>query len=318
MGRQRETDTHTETERRATKLLKSVRSLSFGSSKRRSKFSMRVSSTSSSSSSATRAVGKACSTNNRTSSSRATAHSSKRCSPGLKQQRDRKTAERKAESTKLNRRDLFLASTLGVVTLDYALDADRSEAIQGLTAGRVPGLSAVDSEGFRRYTRPEGKSGGHGIGWSEIPQYSFRVPDGWKEEAVSIADLGGTEIDVRFVNQEEGQLAVVVAPVLRFMNVGFNADVRIEDIGPPEKILNGFAPEILGGPVDEDDIVNQETMSKGPLTYYIWETKSHDLLTATAFKNRVFIIALRASGRQWRTAKNELHVIQKSFAVETA
>ena len=91
---------------------------------------MRVSSTSSSSSSATRAVGKACSTNNRTSSSRATAHSSKRCSPGLKQQRDRKTAERKAESTKLNRRDLFLASTLGVVTLDYALDADRSEAIQ--------------------------------------------------------------------------------------------------------------------------------------------------------------------------------------------
>ena len=176
----------------------------------------------------------------------------------------------------------------------------------------------MDSEGFRRYTRPEGKSGGHGIGWSEIPQYSFRVPDGWKEEAVSIADLGGTEIDVRFVNQEEGQLAVVVAPVLRFMNVGFNADVRIEDIGPPEKILNGFAPEILGGPVDEDDIVNQETMSKGPLTYYIWETKSHDLLTATAFKNRVFIIALRASGRQWRTAKNELHVIQKSFAVETA
>ena len=70
--------------------------------------------------------------------------------------------------------------------------------------------------------------------------------------------------------------------------------------------------------MDEDDIVNQETMSKGPLTYYIWETKSHDLLTATAFKNRVFIIALRASGRQWRTAKNELHVIQKSFAVETA
>lgn len=272
---------------------------------------MRVSTTSSS---ATRVVAKSQGlTNNRTSP----AHSSKRSSQGPSQ---RKAAEERKvqQSAKINRRDLFLASTLGAVTLDYALDAGRSEAIQGLTAGRVPGLSAIDSEGFRRYTRPEGKSGGHGIGWSEIPQYSFRVPDGWKEEAVSIADLGGTEIDVRFVNQEEGQLAVVVAPVLRFMNVGFNADVRIEDIGSPEKVLNGFAPEILGGPVDEDDIVNQETYSKGPLQYYIWETKGHDLLTATAFKNRVFIIALRANGRQWRNAKNELHVMQKSFAVETA
>ena len=101
--------------------------------------------------------------------------------------------------------------------------------------------------------------------------------------------------------QDEGQLAVVVAPVLRFMNVGYNADVRIEDIGPPEKVLNGFAPEILGGPVEDDDLLKEETMTKNlggePLTYYIWETKSHDLLSATAFKNRVFIIALRASGR---------------------
>lgn len=32
-----------------------------------------------------------------------------------------------------------------------------------------------DAEGFYTYTRPEGKSGGHGVGWSEIPQYSFKV-----------------------------------------------------------------------------------------------------------------------------------------------
>merc|ERR1711937_46781 len=218
----------------------------------------------------------------------------------------------------MTRRDLFLASAGGMLALDYAVTTERSEAIQGLTAGRVPGLSAVDSEGFRRYTRPEGKSGGHGIGWSEIPQYSFRVPDGWKEEAVSIADLGGTEIDVRFVNQEEGQLAVVVAPVLRFMNVGFNADVRIEDIGPPEKILNGFAPEILGGPVEDDDELVQTTFTKQPLTYYVWETKKHELITATAFKNRVFIMAVKASGRQWRAAKESLHTMQKSFSVDTS
>ena len=44
------------------------------------------------------------------------------------------------------------------------------------------------------YTRPEGKSGGHGVGWSEIPRYTFKVPPGWQESPVSIADLGGTEV----------------------------------------------------------------------------------------------------------------------------
>mmetsp|Transcript_10915 Transcript_10915/g.27540 ORF Transcript_10915/g.27540 Transcript_10915/m.27540 type:complete len:158 (-) Transcript_10915:67-540(-) len=151
----------------------------------------------------------------------------------------------------------------------------------------------------------------------QIPPYTFKVPDGWVEKPVSIADLGGTEIDVRLDNDEEGKLAIVVAPVLRFLSVGFNADVRIEDIGPPSLLLNGFAPEILGGPVDEDDVVT-DTMKKNGLTYYMWETKSHDLMSATAFKNRVFIIALRANPRQWRYSKDTLRDIQKSFAVKDA
>lgn len=33
---------------------------------------------------------------------------------------------------------------------------------------------------------------------------------------VSIADLGGTEIDLRFASSKEGRLFVIVAPVLRF------------------------------------------------------------------------------------------------------
>ena len=57
------------------------------------------------------------------------------------------------------------------------------------------GISGVpDAEGFQQYQRPEGKSGGHGVGWSEIPRYKFRVPGGWEETPVSIADLGGTEV----------------------------------------------------------------------------------------------------------------------------
>lgn len=33
---------------------------------------------------------------------------------------------------------------------------------------------------------------------------------------MSIADLGGTEIDLRFANSKQGRVFVIVAPVLRF------------------------------------------------------------------------------------------------------
>lgn len=58
-----------------------------------------------------------------------------------------------------------------------------------------PGLTPEpDADGYFTYTRPEGKSGGHGVGWSEVPRYTFKVPEGWQETPVSIADLGGTEV----------------------------------------------------------------------------------------------------------------------------
>ena len=36
------------------------------------------------------------------------------------------------------------------------------------------------------------------------------------------------QIDLRYAGANEGELSVVVAPVLRFLDVGFNANVRIE------------------------------------------------------------------------------------------
>ena len=58
-----------------------------------------------------------------------------------------------------------------------------------------------------------------------------------------------TQIDLRFANPEEGSLEVVVAPVMRFKDIEFNANVKIEDIAPPERIISGFALEIFGAPL---------------------------------------------------------------------
>ena len=47
---------------------------------------------------------------------------------------------------------------------------------QAVTILHPAGLSKEkDDDGFHTYRRPEGKSGGHGVGWSEIPVYTFKV-----------------------------------------------------------------------------------------------------------------------------------------------
>ena len=57
------------------------------------------------------------------------------------------------------------------------------------------------------------------------------------------------QIDLRYTSPEEGGLEVVVAPVMRFKDIEFNANVKIEEIAPPERIISGFALEIFGAPL---------------------------------------------------------------------
>ena len=97
-------------------------------------------------------------------------------------------------------------------------------------------------------------------------QYSFRVPEGWAETPVSIADLGGTEIDVRFRNRDEGDLSVVVAPVLRFRDVGYNANVNMEFLGDPDKIIAGFTPELFGAPLVDGDVLDTKVYKQNDET----------------------------------------------------
>jgi hypothetical protein len=217
--------------------------------------------------------------------------------------------------TDVGRRALMVG--LASVAGPLAGPTGKAQALQGYTAGRIPGVSAADQDGFNRYRRPEGKQGGHGTGWSEIDPYTFLVPESWDEIPVSIADLGGTEVDLRFKDKKEGDLAVVVAPVLRFADIGFNANVKIEDLGDPDKMIKGFGPEILGQNVD-DLLEGSSTRSKGGRTYYDYELKGHVLVSMTAQKNRVYIMTVRPrDSNQWRRHEAQFRTITSSFDVES-
>ncbi|CAI5525868.1 unnamed protein product [Closterium sp. Naga37s-1] len=180
-------------------------------------------------------------------------------------------------------------------------------------AGRVPGLSEPDENGWRTYKRPASKSGGHGVGWSELIPYTFTVPETWEETPVSIADLGGTEIDLRFASKQQGKLFIVVAPVLRFAD-GLGDDVRIESVGDPERVITAFGPEITGENV-EGRVNDTKVVSKGGRTYYEYDVDPHILVSATAAGNRMYIMGVAASGRQWKKYSSDIKQILSSFRV---
>ncbi|KAH6780287.1 thylakoid lumenal protein photosystem II reaction center PsbP family [Perilla frutescens var. hirtella] len=185
---------------------------------------------------------------------------------------------------------------------------------QGLLAGRIPGLSEPDEQGWRTYQRPDDKSGGHGVGWSPIIPYKFSVPEEWDEVPVSIADLGGTEIDLRFASPKEGRLFVIVAPVLRFAdNLGDNT--TIDQIGTPEKVISAFGPEVIGENVEGKVLSSQVAEHEGRLYYQFELEPPHILITATAAGNRLYLFNVTGKGLQWKKHYKDLKKIADSFRV---
>lgn len=215
----------------------------------------------------------------------------------------------------LNRRAI-LASGVGLISSAGLGFPGQGLAVvkQGLLAGRIPGLSEPDEEGWRTYRRPDDKSGGHGVGWSPIIPYAFSVPEDWDEVPVSIADLGGTEIDLRFASPKEGRLFVIVAPVLRFAD-NLGEDAKIEQIGTPEKVINAFGPEVIGESV-EGKVLSSEVTEHSGRKYYQYELEPpHILINATAAGNRFYMFNVTGSGLQWKKHYKDLKKIAESFRV---
>ncbi|CAK9206796.1 unnamed protein product [Sphagnum troendelagicum] len=217
-------------------------------------------------------------------------------------------------TTSLTRLPLILSVRSSTVTSISLLPTPEFQMPLTQLAGRIPGLSAPDVNGLRTYRRPDAKSGGHGVGWSPMTPYTFKVPQDWEEVPVSIADLGGTEIDLRFSSPQEGNISVVVAPVLRFSStLGDNA--TIEAIGTPEKVITAFGPEITGQNV-EGKVKDMDVKTYGGRTYYQFELDGpHVLISATAAGNRLYLMSVSANGRQWKKFSQDLKQIVDSFRV---
>lgn len=46
--------------------------------------------------------------------------------------------------------------------------------------------------------------------------------------------------------------------------------------GPPDRLISGFAPEVIGGPLPDEGVSSTEVVQKDGRTYYQWCARQHD------------------------------------------
>lgn len=78
--------------------------------------------------------------------------------------------------------------------------------------------------------------------------------------------------------------------------IGLGDNAKIELIGPPDKVINAFGPEVIGENV-EGKVISMNVAEHSGRTYYQYELEPpHALITATAAGNRLYLFNVTASG----------------------
>jgi hypothetical protein len=81
-----------------------------------------------------------------------------------------------------------------------------------------------------------------------------------------------------------------------YTDLGENA--TIEQIGPPEKVINAFGPEVIGENV-EGKVLSMNVEEHSGRRYYQYELEPpHALITATAAGNRLYLFNVTGNGEE--------------------
>lgn len=81
------------------------------------------------------------------------------------------------------------------------------------------------------------------------------------------------------------------------------------------QVIEGFGTELFETPVEEESIEDIQKWQDSGLTFYKYKLTPRRLVTATAVKNRVLLLAIGASAVQWRRAGDKLDEIASSLKV---
>ena len=90
-------------------------------------------------------------------------------------------------------------------------------------------------------------------------------------------------------------------------------DAKIELIGPPEKIISAFGPEVIGENVD-GKVMSMAVSEHSGRKYYQFELEPpHVIITATAAGNRLYLFNVTANGMcaHFFSCSHRLHIAEK-------
>ena len=83
-------------------------------------------------------------------------------------------------------------------------------------------------------------------------------------------------------------------------------DATIEKVGPPEKVIDAFGPELVGQNV-EGQVTDMKVGEYEGRTYYFYELKvPHVLITATAAGSRLYLMTVSGNGMSFPFVLNLL------------
>lgn len=79
--------------------------------------------------------------------------------------------------------------------------------------------------------------------------------------------------------------------------VDIEGEAEIEMIGPPDRVISAFGPEVIGENV-EGKVLSMEVAEHSGRKYYQFELEPpHVLITATAAGNRLYLFNVTGSGK---------------------
>lgn len=80
-------------------------------------------------------------------------------------------------------------------------------------------------------------------------------------------------------------------------DVEIGEEATIEQIGPPDKVISAFGPEVIGENV-EGKVLRSEVAEHEGRTYYQFELEPpHVMITATAAGNRLYLFNVTGNGK---------------------
>ncbi|KMZ60133.1 Thylakoid lumenal 19 kDa protein [Zostera marina] len=179
---------------------------------------------------------------------------------------------------------------------------------------------AVPNQTFHEYYGTASSAanyGGFGDNFNKktAAEYTYLVPDGWKEKLVSKIEKGTNGTDSEFYNPKKKSEKVYLTFLSGFRSLApmntVLGNLALSDVGLQDLIANA------------DNVVEKE-IRKGDdgQVYYVYEIiggggSGHSLITVTCVNNKVYSHFVNAQKVEWERDEDDLRKIHHSFQTFT-